>query len=250
MSQELKTLAHEAIDEMWAMRENHSFQPTADIDMVWVVSAPGTVKEAPNDWPYEDVLFDLDLVEEGIRVVKSVTGLRLGKDPKDVTKSDIEDYGPTLFYNGEDEETRDYKYPQNAHLREMMANPNFPLPLSKVIIGRIPEIGTPAQVKELARQLRQNSQRAQKIAVVAGLPHLARVGRYLSHHQELFPKEVEFVEDAVTQAHNELAIAGREARKVVKYYQMGHLARESRFRIDTSRIQRPDVLKELRIKRL
>lgn len=88
MSQQenLQPLAHQVLEELWYTREHLPFKPSADIDMVWVFSAPGTVNDEPNAGPYKDRLFNLDLINEGVRIVQEVTALRLHKSVNEITK--------------------------------------------------------------------------------------------------------------------------------------------------------------------
>lgn len=228
MTENNSTLAHEVIEELWATRETLPLQPTADIDLVWVVSTPGTVKELPDIPPYDAALTNLALIKEGIGIVSAVTGLRLDKPANDINGADIDAAGPILLYNGESAAAGD-KYAQNEHLRELAAQPGFLIPPSKLVVADIEEINTPGQIKQLAGFVEGSQGKIRKIAVVSGYQHSVRVGRYLEHHRELFPEGVEFVNAAVGLSDNESAIAAVEARKVLRYYRAGHLARNSYF---------------------
>lgn len=237
----VRALAHEVVEELWDTRENLPFRPTAEIDLVWVVSAPGTVKDEPNAGPYKEQLFNLELVKEGIRIVQEVTALRLGKPVAEVTKDDIEEAGPVLFYNGE-RAAKGHNYPQNEHLEELVDDPDFPLPRSKVSIEDIEEVNTPGQVKQLAERLAGSPGEVSNIAVVSGFQHSPRVGRYIEQHKGLFSEDVRFLNAAADQhTPNESAIAGVEARKTVRYYGTGHLALKSAFYEGPVQSGRPDL---------
>jgi len=236
----LRPIAHQVLEELWDTRESLPFQPSANIDMVWVFSAPGTVSDEPNAGPYRGKLFNLELIEEGIRIGREVTALRLGKPVDDVTKEDIEAVGPVLFYNGE-RQIKGHKYPQNEHLEALIAEPDFAFPESKVLIDDIDEANTPGQVKQLAERLGSQPKHFTNIAVVSAFQHSPRVGRYLEKYKGLFLKEVRFYNAATAQTHNESAIAGLEARKVLGYYRAGHLAAHSAFYPDPAQSDRPDL---------
>lgn len=242
MSQQenLQPLAHQVLEELWYTREHLPFKPSADIDMVWVFSAPGTVNDEPNAGPYKDRLFNLDLINEGVRIVQEVTALRLHKSVNEITKLEIESDGPVLFYNGE-RASKGHNYPQNEHFEALVADPNFPLPVSKVLIDDIEEVNTPGQIKQLAERLENKSEQFSNIAVVSAVQHSLRVGRYLEKYKDLFSDKVYFYNAASAQTHNESAIAGLEARKVLGYYRAGHLAAHSMFYPDPVKSTRPDL---------
>lgn len=229
---ERSELTHQVVSELKDMRDHPPFEPTPDIDMVWVLSAPGTAKEAANDGAYSGASFDRMNIDAGVQAVLDITARRLGKPSDEITREDVETHGPVLFYNGEDEATERGKYRQNEAFEELASDPNFPIPRSKIIIDRISEIATPAQVKGLAEYLRNTNQRGAKIAVVSLFAHAPRVGRYLEHYKDLFPAAIEFVNAPAGMTIRGLAASFREANKIVQYYEMGHLAKDSIFQTE------------------
>src|SRR3989344_4586756 len=200
---ERSEFVHKVVDELRILKGQPPFEPAADIDMVWVLSAPGTVKEVSDDGIYNGISADLKMVRHGIEFVKQITADRLGKATSDVTKADIRNFGPVLFYNGEDKDTENYNYLQNEHLEEMVGEPDFPIPRSKIIIDHIDTIGTPAQVEGIADYL-QKTGFAGKIAVVSMVHHSVRVSRYLEKYKDLFPRDVELVNAAIGETENPL----------------------------------------------
>ena len=123
------------------------------------------------------------------------------------------------------------KYPQNKHLAELAATPEFPIPESSVYIDHIEIAHTPAQVESIARYLKEHPD-VTKVAVVSIGAHSARVGRYLEHYKGILPKTVQFLNAPATQTHNPVGTTLREVRKIPHYLEMGHLSEKSYFHDD------------------
>lgn len=233
MSERLK-FAREITNELRVLRKNPPYQPAPDIDLVWVVSQPGTVRKLSYDGIYRKlaelgISNDLKVVEAGIGLVIGVTALRLGGiDPSSVSRSDIEKRGPIFFYNGEDAGTPNANYPQNEDLEVMAAQPDFPIPGTKMIIDHIHEIGTPAQIIGFARFLPTHPE-VQRVAVVSMAPHSVRVARYLQYYRNLLPKGVILENAFVAETVIGVGSTLREVRKVIKYWSKGDLARNPYF---------------------
>lgn len=204
------------------------FEPTADIDIVWVLSAPGTVKKIATDGTYAGASSDITNVNHGVDLVRQITALRIGKEVDDVTKEDIGEHGPMLFYNGEDDETKGTRYPQNKDFEELVATPEFPVPASNIVIDHIDVANSIAQVEGFAEYLKKHNLSG-KIATVSIGAHFARMGRYIEKYKDLFPDGVEFLNAAATQTHNPVGTTVREVRKVGIYGEKGDLAETSYF---------------------
>lgn len=220
-------LGHSVVSELREYREK-PFIPTADIDIVWILSEPGTVKEISNDGVYAGASSDLANISHGVDLIRQITAKRIGKEVKDITKSDIDNYGPTLYYNGEDSMTQGQNYEQNKHLAELIKNPEFPIPESKIIIDHIDIANTPAQIKGIARYLEENNLSG-KIATVSIGAHFARLGRYIEHYKNLLPEGTEFINAATTQTYHPVGTTLREIRKIEKYSKQGDLSENSFF---------------------
>ena len=221
-------LVHQVVDELRELKEQPPFEPTADIDTVWVLSAPGTIKELSQDGIYNGVSADKKVIEHGIDLVRKITALRLDKDPEAVTKDDIESAGPILYYNGEDSDTEKTNYPQNLHLQEAAKNPDFPLPESKLVIGHIEVANTPAQVRDFMEYL-QHSHPTGKVAVVSLIQHSIRVSRYLQQYKELVPEDVTLLNAPVAETEKTVGKTLREVRKVADYAEKGDLSKDPYF---------------------
>jgi hypothetical protein len=215
------------IEELRESREK-PFVPTADINVVWVLSEPGTVKKNSNDGVYAGASSDRININHGVELVQQITALRINKSVDEITKEDIHDHGPIFFYNGEGSSTANANYSQVNDLTELVATPEFPIPASKVAIDCLEIAHTPAQIESVAHYLKEHDISG-KIAVVSIGAHLARVGRYLEHHKEELPEGVEFVNAASTQTHNPVGTTVREIHKVQQYLEKGDLAEESIF---------------------
>jgi hypothetical protein len=183
---ERQELVHNVINELRTLKEADPFVPTADIDIVWVLSAPGTIKDPSNDGIYKGVSVDKKNIEYGIELVREITAMRLGKELEGVSKEDIEAVGPILYYNGEDSDTEKTNYPQNLHLQEAAQDPDFPLPQANLVIGHIEIANTPAQIRDFADYL-SKAQPDAKVAVVSLIQHSVRVSRYLQYYQQSIP---------------------------------------------------------------
>ncbi|HEY5695250.1 MAG TPA: hypothetical protein VIQ80_00220 [Candidatus Saccharimonadales bacterium] len=242
-----RAFVHNALNELYELHER-PFEATPDIDIVWAVSSVGTVKEAADlgpDNPYSGELWDLGIVDNSVRVVREVTALRLNKPVEEITPEDIEAAGPTLLYNGETPGLPHSKFPQqNKHFEELVSEPGFPIPRSKIVIGELDDANTVAQVRQIADHLHEQGD-MRKIAVVCGLPHATRVGRYIEHHRGLFPGDTAFVAAPVGQGDlkRQSSIAALELRKARNYRAKGHLAVRSAFFPNGATSRRPDVLK-------
>lgn len=217
-------LVHRIINELRELRD-HPYKPTPDIDMVWVLSAPGTINEHSDDGIYNGESADRVNIMAGINLVYQITAIRLGKEVKDVTKEDVAANGPIFFYNGEDETTTNVKYRQNEALARVLEEPSFPLPKSKVVIDHIDTIGTPAQVRGIAKYFEETNFEGM-VAVISMIHHSRRVSRYLNHQKGLFASGVKFVNAFVPETVNGLGKSLREVRKVVKYSRKGDLTEE------------------------
>src|SRR5581483_5617805 len=186
-------LARRVLAEMRVLRDKEPFVPTADIDMVWVISGPGTVEKAPTSGPYaklyEGTFPDRTLIFTGIDMVKSITGLRIDKNPTEVTKEQVDKNGPIFYYNGEDLSHPNANFPQNEDMRALLASGTFPLPNSKVKIHDLVEINTPGQIYEALAFLTARPD-IKKIAMISSFPQMRRVMRYLNQHRSLIPPSV------------------------------------------------------------
>ncbi|QQS65310.1 hypothetical protein IPO96_02030 [Candidatus Saccharibacteria bacterium] len=241
-----------ALDEVHSLYGEMNKQlVTPDIDVVWALSTPGTVKEPASfpegekDNPYEGTMFNKGTIVRSVEIVLEVTALRLGKPVSGVTREDVALHGPTLYYNGESEQNPGTRFPQqNQHFLELSQQQDFPIPPEKVVICPIIEVNTPGQVKQLAEYLTGKLPDTRKVAVVHGVPHAARTGRYLEKYKGDFPESTTMVPFLVDQNEkgNQSRLAVLEAGKAAIYGAKGDLdARSSFFGEDGPQHPRPRI---------
>lgn len=223
---ERRELVHNIISELRERKEGPPFQPSSDIDMVWVVSNPGTVFTSSQDGIYAGRLADREIVDAGVERVRQITAVRMHKDAAAVTKADIGEYGPVFYYNGEDREHG--KFPQNEDLQLLVNTPDFPIPANKVIIDTIDTMNTPGQVRGIAKFLHGHSE-FRKVAVVARTHHQRRVARYLEHYKESLPSNVELVDAAMAETKNQVGLTLREVKRILTYAECGYLSEKPYF---------------------
>ena len=259
-----------AIKELWEAREEPS-ELTDDIDLVWAVSSTGTVEEPAYiknpetgeliDSPYNGVLFDKEIVDNAISTVVEVTALRLGKDVSEVTREDVAAHGPTLLYNGETPGLPNSKFPNQIkhfkkYLKKLSKDPKFPIPRHKVVAGKIDDANTVAQVRQLSGYLHGQSEKShpvRRMAVVSGLGHSIRVGRYLQQHMDSLPEDLDitpvFVMQDDEEGHQrESKIVALELKKALVYRKLGHLAETSALVSGEVVERRPNIMQEKRLK--
>lgn len=232
-------LKRRAADEVYSLHHEMDSMPiTEDIDLVWAISAPGTVKDVANfpegmrNNPYQGTKFNEGIVNRSVEIVLEVTALRLGKEVEDVTKDDIKEHGPILFYNGESEaNVQKGSFPlQNEHFKELVEREDFPVPLEKIVIGELEKANTPGQVEQIS-ELLTHFPKVRKIAAVCGIPHTVRVGRYIEHYSDRLPEGIEVASFPVhlNETDVESKLVALEIGKAAIYAEKGDLSRNSSF---------------------
>lgn len=216
----MASIEQTVIEELRVKREI-VFQPTEDIDLIWVVSGPGTYDSTPTSGLYRGLFKDRERIKAGIEIVRQVTALRLGITVDEVTKEMIDQCGPVFYFNGE--EQGQGAFPQNPDLREAASLPEFPLPASKIVISTLAEIFTPGQIKNLVAYLTQHPE-TKKIAVVTHGPHQRRVARYVEQHKHFFPPGVVFIDAGIPEIDVPVGAVLAELRRIIAYLEKGDLA--------------------------
>lgn len=90
-------------DTLTQITQTANPEPTEDIDYVFILSARATYLGTPVDnQKIPDTSDDYNRVRLGIELAKKITALRLKKDIKDITKRDLQLFGPNIIYNGRD----------------------------------------------------------------------------------------------------------------------------------------------------
>jgi hypothetical protein len=113
----------ESIRQEIALFESARPQAVAEIEVVWVISAFGTILRPllPNH-PIWGSWFDQRNLARGILLVLEVTSLRTGKRVQDISREDVYETGPTMVYNGE---------PTQNHDLRCVLGKDFPIPEDK-----------------------------------------------------------------------------------------------------------------------
>jgi hypothetical protein len=227
-------------------KRNETLKLTSDIDVIWVLSQPGTYLEPSKDGAYNGLCLNKTAIDHGVSLVKQIILLRLkekgiDKDLGDISEQEITDFGPFLFYNGEDKDTPDVKDLQNEDFKKVIDSGDFPLPKSKIIIDHIDEKNTLGQVSGFMKFFKDKPN-INKVAIITSLPHSTRVSRYLEDyrikHPDSFLPNIEFIgawipKDKIEtdKSNKERTLRGarlilQEIRKAEKYYQKGDLAKD------------------------
>lgn len=226
-------------------KRNENLKLTSDIDVVWVLSQPGTYLEPSKDGAYDGLCLNKTAIDHGVSLVKQITLLKLkqkgiDKNLDDLSQQEIIDFGPFLFYNGEDKHTPGVKDLQNEDFKKIIDSGNFPLPTSKIIIDHIDAKNTLGQVSGFMRFFKDKPN-INKVAIVTSLPHSIRVTRYLENYRvkqaDSFLSNIEFIgawipKDKIEteKSFKERTFRGarlifQEIKKAEKYYKKGNLAK-------------------------
>ena len=230
-------VAKKAINELRHIEQEKSevFKITPDIDIVWVLSQPGTYLTPPENGPYKGINLNKKVIDCGVDLVKQITSLKLKQNGEknfsdNISKLDIINNGPILFYNGEDKNLEGFQYTQNEDFEQVINSNEFPLPKEKIIIDNIDQKNTPAQVSSFMNFFK-NYPDIHKVLVISSLSHSRRVGRYLEDfrikHPDLFLSNIEFIGVFVSEDENKFGITLNEMRKIKRYYQKGDLSENS-----------------------
>ena len=215
-----ETIAREI--EVFEIRQQRVSQ---DICAVHVFSGPGTVLEpfskGDEEW---SAWCDHRRVFFGIWLVMQVTALRLRKDPREVTRSDIKSNGPYLIYNGVPDKH------ENEDLQSVASLPRFPIPESRMIVfGEVGEGESKRDIVHTGDQVESFPANALdgldgSIALISNAPHFPRILRYIQHYQTIpsrfrvrcypIPSDPEWAAQ----------YARSEINAVCKYLEAGYLA--------------------------
>jgi len=156
--------------ELRALAE-HPPIPEASWDLIWVFSGPETILGKPEDTFGNQ---DLERIEEGLRLQRLVTALRLDvpKRLEDVTKEDIIEYGPIVFYNGTERHNQELE----LWLVQQAASGTFPNPRNKIVISDITGVrNTADQFEKFPKEILPASGR--KLVLLSDYYHLPRIWR-------------------------------------------------------------------------
>lgn len=225
-SPESLALESQAIEEIRGLRE-HKRHPEIrqDIDIIWIFSGAGTAKaplelHEPSWQRYRDNHRDRYAAVLAIMV----TALKLKKTPREVTKEDVAEHGPIIFYNARASKSR--------NLKKWLSSPNSKIPVEKVVTvetmidedGREKSIeNTLDQAKTFPPELLGNN-RVRNIAVISHAEHFPRIWRYLEKHFPAKDRVRFYTYPVKIPADWTKEFAQIESEKVPEYFSKGHLA--------------------------
>lgn len=221
-----EALKTQSLCEIHELREQKRHpQIRKDLEIIWIFSGAGTAKaplepHEPSWQRYRDSHRDRYAAVLAIMV----TALRLNKSPREVTKEDVLEHGPVLFYNARASKSRDF--------REWLNGPNSKIPQEKVrIVETFVDCGmeksienTLDQSKTFPPELLGNDNKVRKIAIVSHAEHFPRIWRYLEQHFTQKDRVKFYTYPVKIPAPWTKEFAQIESEKVPEYYQKGDLA--------------------------
>lgn len=186
---EMQDLALECIDEIERLHNvpDITKDPPEDIDVIWVVGAPGLLLEHGSkpgwsaNFPWMDNL-EWENFGSAFALAIAVTARRIGKDVHEVTREDVKKSGPWIIYNDPAYE------PVNIILQE---SNGIPIPLEKTLIyGEfIDKKGNAREIKNTADQVDSirmpEGVNPRKIAICVLGAQMVRLGRLLAKTNNL-----------------------------------------------------------------
>lgn len=159
--------------------------PPTDIDVIWIISAPGLLLEhgSKPGWSAQFTWLDnceWEVVGAGFALAEAVTAKRLQKPVNQVTKDDFKEHGPWVVYNSNPWENEALK----TILKE---SSSLPIPQEKVYIYQ-PNREDPSYLRTVdqARDLRMPLGVQPRILAISILAaQWVRLGRILAATQSL-----------------------------------------------------------------
>ena len=204
---------HEYVEEVREIIEKGPPAPEQDWEVIWVLSGPEQkFDDPPREGKYNQTKHRF---ETAVNIAKEVTALRLQKMKEEVTLEDIAAHGPTLYFNGRDD--------QNQAFRELIAGQGvekeFQFPDAKVMVSSDLNIQSTSHQFELFPK--DFVPEDAKLVVVTDLYHLPRTRRYFDKFP-LVEKDKRVLYPALPASIPPRA-ALEEAKKIYPYIQQGFL---------------------------
>ena len=158
-------------------------EPTADIDLVWVFSGPGTAFEP---WSKSDpewmAWMDLSRIQRGLRLIFEVTGCRLQIPATSVDEVVLNQAGPRMLYNGVDSKGENRAFEHYIK--------HTPLSYDRtIVINNVNEGGVEREIKNTRDQIVSLkgssiwSEVTGAVALVSTAAHLPRILRYIDMYR-------------------------------------------------------------------
>lgn len=186
-NQEYSASRKKVLGELKTMAETESPQAQEDWDIVWIISGPEinfTGRVNPGEKAIPNYNQTRRRFEAGLRIAREVTALRLRKKPEEVTKEDILNHGPNIYYNAKEisnEYAREIAKPDN------LLETEYDFPGKKIIVTDNQSImNTDHQFEDFpAEMMKPNA----KVVIVSNLHHLPRIKRYVQKYPDKLPPE-------------------------------------------------------------
>lgn len=185
----MRSLATECVDEIERLHNVPDIvgNPPSDIDVIWVIGAPGLLLERgskpgwSSQYPWMDNL-EWENFGSAFALEIAVTAKRLGKDVGQITRGDVLKSGPWLIYNDPAYE------PVKIILQE---SSGIPIPLGKILLygeftdkdGNVVPIRNTVDQVDSIRMPEGVSPR--KIAICVLAAQMVRLGRLLAKTNNL-----------------------------------------------------------------
>lgn len=201
--------------ELREMRSGeHYIEIPEDIDVVWILSGHGAADKTQETGTFTGRSMDRERIDTAIELVKEVTALRLHKVSNTITKEEIEQTGPQLFYNGEAF--------QNEAMQRYRDSEEFPLPPNKITIEPLKINNTKGQFLSFVDYANQLN-KLRRVAIVTHAPHVPRSSRYLASIVPQLTSDTNFVFCPVPERHVASGSVLGEARRIETYVNKGDL---------------------------
>ena len=175
------------LKELKEYAESELLKPQKNWNIVWVLSGPeinfsGDIN--PGEKAVPNYNQTKSRFETGLKIAREVTALRLNKQSENVTKEDIANNGPSIYFNSGPA--------SNNFIREI-ARPNnlleteYNFPGQKVIITNNENIKhTGDQFQDFPAEIVEPNT---KVVIVSALQHYPRIRRYAQKYPDKLPPE-------------------------------------------------------------
>lgn len=160
--------------------------PPAEVDVIWIISAPGLLLDHGSKpgwsakYPWLDGC-EWEVVGAGFALAETVTAKRLQKPVDQVTREDIKEHGPWIVYNSN-------SWENEAVETILKESPSLPIPQEKVYIYQPEGADDPSYIRtaDQARDIRMPSEFQPRFISISVLAvQWVRLGRLLAATQTL-----------------------------------------------------------------
>jgi hypothetical protein len=175
------------VEELREMAEKGPPAPEANWDVIWVFSGPelnfdGDMNTRETGRKIDNYNQTKQRWETALTVARQVTAVRLGKPVEQITRKNIAEHGPAVYFNGTQKHNECFrKYCESGGLVEN----EYDFPSSKIQITKQDGIvNTGDQFQDFPAELVPETGR---LVLVSDLYHLPRVKRYAKKNEAKMP---------------------------------------------------------------